>query len=983
MNRSDQRNFNLDVLASILWLICGLILLAHSGQALAINVSPQSLSVQVGSNATVTVSETRGAVTVSSSAPLTAVVSYASGKATITGLSPGSATISITNQGDRKQVLVTVTPALAVSPSSVSVPVGGNVAVSVSNVSGTVTASSSNTSIATVSYAGTTATIHGISPGAATVSIADRFNTRTVSVTVTPALAVSPATVSLTAGGNAAVAVSSASGTILVSSSNISIASVTYSAGTATIHGVAAGSATISIADSFSTRTVAVTVTPGLAVSPSAVQLAAGSNATVSVTNATGTVTASSSNTSIATVVYAAGTATIRGVAAGSAMVTIADSVNSRQVVVTVSAATTLTVTPTSVTVPVGSDAAVGVSNANGAVTVSSSNTSIATVSYAAGTATIHGVAVGSASISVRDSQSTRTVSTTVVSAVAGNYTLLAWNNLGMHCFDGVDYSIFSILPPLNTLLAQLQNKNGALVTSGVNISYEAAADTRGSINSSSATKTNFWQYVQKLFGASVPPDMGLLGYPMASSTPAAMKFNTARGWYEAPGIPITNHDDTNAKNEYPMVKVVARNTVGQVLATTNVVLPVSDELACSTCHTSNVGSNAAANAARPAAGWVFDTDPLKDWKKNILRLHDEKQSGNAVYAAALQSKGYPNGLLNSANAGTPVLCVACHVSNAYQVDAGVATGSAGISSLTSALHSLHGKQIDPGNGLALDNVNNRNTCYLCHPGSVTQCLRGAMSGPATQCQSCHGNMSKVGEPTRQGWLNEPTCQACHNNSKRNPSAVDANGNPLLNIADQTFATTPNQPSTGFNLYRFSTGHGGVKCEACHGATHAEYPSLEQNDNVQSIAVQGHAGTVQECTACHQTVPVTANGGPHGMHTIGNQWVSDHHDLIGSAGGTSTCAYCHGPDFRGSPLSAVKTPKTFSVDGRSKSYAAGQQVSCYDCHNGPTSAAITGSTRLAAIPSSVGFDKLLAFNFKESFAKFNALGAKKGYHAQP
>ena len=151
---------------------------------------------------------------------------------------------------------------------------------------------------------------------------------------------------------------------------------------------------------------------------------------------------------------------------------------------------------------------------------------------------------------------------------------------------------------------------------------------------------------------------------------------------------------------------------------------------------------------------------------------------------------------------------------------------------------------------------------------------------------------------------------------------------------------------------------------------------------MQSIAVQGHAGTVQECTACHQTVPLTANGGPHGMHSIGNQWVSDHHDLIGSAGGTSTCAYCHGADFRGSPLSAVKTPKTFSVDGRSKSYTAGQQVSCYDCHNGPTSAAITGSTGLAASPSSVGFDKL-AFNFKESFVHLNALGAKRKYLEQP
>jgi hypothetical protein len=30
-------------------------------------------------------------------------------------------------------------------------------------------------------------------------------------------------------------------------------------------------------------------------------------------------------------------------------------------------------------------------------------------------------------------------------------YTLLAWNNLGMHCYAGSDYSIFSILPPLNT----------------------------------------------------------------------------------------------------------------------------------------------------------------------------------------------------------------------------------------------------------------------------------------------------------------------------------------------------------------------------------------------------------------------------------------------------------------------------------------------------------------------------------------------------
>ena len=29
-----------------------------------------------------------------------------------------------------------------------------------------------------------------------------------------------------------------------------------------------------------------------------------------------------------------------------------------------------------------------------------------------------------------------------------GNYMLTAWNDLGMHCMDGKDFSVFSILPP-------------------------------------------------------------------------------------------------------------------------------------------------------------------------------------------------------------------------------------------------------------------------------------------------------------------------------------------------------------------------------------------------------------------------------------------------------------------------------------------------------------------------------------------------------
>src|SRR5574340_677853 len=343
---------------------------------------------------------------------------------------------------------------------------------------------------------------------------------------------VSPKSVTVAVGATAVVAVTEVKGTVTVRSSDPAVATVKYASGSATITGVAPGSAIVTIDSRGDRKRVSVTVRPALTVSPASVQVPAGGMATVSVTNASGTVTATSANTAVATVSYASGVATIRGVAAGSTMVTIADSLYSRQVAVTVTGE--LAVTPTSVQVPVNGTATVSVTNATGAVTASSSNSAIATVSYAAGTATIRGVAVGSATVTIADSVSSSRVAVTVVAATAGNYTLLACNNLGMHCVDGIDYSVFSILPPLNTVNAQLVNKaTGQQVSSGVTLTYLATADTNGSINTISSTKTNFWQYVQSLFGLSPAPDVGLLGYPMASATPAPMAFNPTENWFE------------------------------------------------------------------------------------------------------------------------------------------------------------------------------------------------------------------------------------------------------------------------------------------------------------------------------------------------------------------------------------------------------------------------------------------------------------------
>ncbi len=517
-------------------------------------------------------------------------------------------------------------------------------------------------------------------------------------------------------------------------------------------------------------------------------------------------------------------------------------------------------------------------------------------------------------------------------------YRLLAWNDLGMHCMDGNDYSVFSILPPYNTLVAQLiERKEGdaSRVTSGVTITYEAAPSLDGKLNTISSTKTNFWDFAQKLFGAQLAKDIGLTGNPVQSTTPNPLVYSAAHDWWSAEGIPTSPRNDDMTVNHYPMVKVVAKDMQGNILATTTTVLPVSDEMDCKKCHSSTNGSD----DAKPLVGWANNTDAEKDYKLNILRLHDEKHDISS-YLAELKTKGYDYNatLVQTVENGTPVLCASCHKSNALP-----GTGVGNIPPLTQAIHSKHAEVIDPSTNQKLDNSDNRNACYTCHPGATTQCLRGAMGNAKNpdgsmkiQCQNCHGGMSAVGSANRDGWLDEPNCQSCHQNGNRYTDAVtDFATGALRASTDDRFATKPNTPATGKSLYRFSTGHGKLQCSACHGSTHAIYPSIKEEDNLQSIAAQGFKGTIAECTACHLSTPLTTDGGPHGMHTVGQAWISMHQD-VAEDGGAAQCKSCHGADYRGSFLSKTFTARTFSVDdGRTKTYAAGDVVSCYDCHNGP------------------------------------------------
>ena len=538
----------------------------------------------------------------------------------------------------------------------------------------------------------------------------------------------------------------------------------------------------------------------------------------------------------------------------------------------------------------------------------------------------------------------------------AATSTILGWNNLGMHCMDS-DYSVFTILPPYNTIEGQLI-VGGKLVTNGTSytVTYQAVKDPSGSINSTSIGKGNFATYTPFLYGA-FPPDYGLAGWnmPGPANSPQTNLFQTLNepvhtvftpvNWFHAEGIPITPYDDAGNKNPYPLMRMIARNSANHPIATNDVVLPVSDEMDCRVCHASGTQ-----DAAKPAADWVWDGLPERDYRLNILRRHDESQFSQhgVVYAAALAANNYnPAGLYRRVTAdGKPVLCALCHASEALQT-AGFPT----VPPLTTSIHSRHATVMDPELNITLDNAANRAACYRCHPGSTTRCLRGSMGSAIAadgsmemQCQSCHGNMSAVGSSNRVGWIMEPNCQGCHTGTATSNSGqirytsavIDTNGTMRV-PANRTFATTLNIPAPGLSLYRFSIGHGGLQCSACHGSTHAEFPSSHVNDNVRNIALQGHAGVLAECTACHTSMPTNAASGPHGMHPVGSTWINGHHDVIDHGQATRTqCQVCHGTDYRGTVLSQMQADRTLSAFG-TKTFFRGAIIGCYNCHNGANS----------------------------------------------
>ncbi|MES9818725.1 MAG: Ig-like domain-containing protein [Candidatus Thiodiazotropha sp.] len=700
---------------------------------------------------------------------------------------------------------------------------------------------------------------------------------------------------------------------------------------------------------------------------------------------------------------------------------------------------------------------------------------------------------------------------------VNGNYTLLAINDLGMHCGD-LDTRVSSILPPFNVIHAQVVERgiNGLprVMNEGeVELFYSASSNpddpaiakvasggALSSVVNGEVYKTNFWDIASQAYGPFYPAgildafydpnnpanniDIGLpvpdverlyledgelhasqqampgINSPYSSNDPQPFKehigtlpffINFPFGYtadlnlFEAPGVPIAAFDDFGRENPYPLVRVEA-HVGGATVASLDTVMPISGEASCQTCHADTAdGGNGTAienlttvtpSLDDPAHGTV-PNEVSVEWAsdKNILALHDLKHDTDLQNA-------------------TPVVCQTCHytpaldlaqlgplgpendgplVLNGVEVSPSTANGRDQIKhkSMSNVMHSHHGSVTD-GNGnrlipdmpSAIDGQGNRrdpaltrdileNSCYLCHPGKRTDCMRGAMANGGLVCQDCHGQMPDVGDdftrdvsPANPGafhlaadyytnpdtprvpWANEPGCGSCHTGYATdnlagtagtlvNPtdtlgntdgirlvSAYLANDPKATPIVPANKAFAENVVAEGIaadgnpKLYRVSTGHGGLFCEACHGSTHAEWPTANPaaNDNVTANQLQGHSGYIAECQTCHEadddSLPL-GNNGPHGMHAIADiepsnpdfwlddRWNIQHRNYRRQGPG---CEACHGQDLRGTVLSRTAEDRTVWCKDRKGSLpecAAGEEmavipkgtpVGCGMCH---------------------------------------------------
>jgi len=413
-------------------------------------------------------------------------------------------------------------------------------------------------------------------------------------------------------------------------------------------------------------------------------------------------------------------------------------------------------------------------------------------------------------------------------SVTSGDYVVLAWNDLGMHCLNPT-YDQLVILPPYNTLWAQVIQRGNppSIVTSGVTVSYNIIDNTT-SLNKLSYD--DFWNVeVLALFPIESPPlDKGLNLHDPTIHNGLSGTMQLVGDHFQADGIPLTPMDDNGVKDPYQVARIIVEDLSGTTLVQTRAMVPTSDEINCGRCH---------------APGGSI-TEVFID----ILQAHDVSHP-----AEDLENN-------------VPILCATCHGSPALGLSG---RGSSGLY-LSEAIHGFHADKTTSG-GSAI-------ACYDCHPGETTQCNRSlAHTNANGNCSACHGTMAfmanLIATDVKVPWVDEPQCSAitCHAGIAEVDTGDDlyrnARGHGNLYCAgchQSPHAMMPSRESVdNYQAQQYQSSSVTIaSCAACHSSSKPEDGDIEEFR-------EKHAGTNPErrsaCAVCHTALPDNVNSSefPH------------------------------------------------------------------------------------------------------------------------
>jgi hypothetical protein len=142
-------------------------------------------------------------------------------------------------------------------------------------------------------------------------------------------------------------------------------------------------------------------------------------------------------------------------------------------------------------------------------------------------------------------------------------------------------------------------------------------------------------------------------------------------------------------------------------------------------------------------------------------------------------------------------------------------------------------------------------TCVKCH-GAMNDHAMGLLKNhadlPVSQSLMRHLTPSSAESQesiqARAPWTQEPDCLNCHQDFQRPKSGFSGFNRWTTNAAA---------------LFRQRTDDIGIRCAACHGSAHAEYPALNpyhpMHDNLQPMQYSGvplPIGSNQSCEVCHR-----------------------------------------------------------------------------------------------------------------------------------